>query len=113
MVAAAAPSEGPQDTVRTRRLEIVDAQGRPRIRLRCVAGEHPMIEIVDWHGSQQVSIDIGSDDGRPALMLSHEGNPQVMIGIGDGGPYATLQDDSGVVAELRPTRAEDEEGTGE
>jgi hypothetical protein len=74
-----------QDTIRVRRIELVDETGAPRAWLQADAGGTGM----------KASIGI-NDDGAPFLMLGTEFRRSVFAGItSDGEAYVQVTDENG------------------
>jgi hypothetical protein len=85
-----------QDTIRVRRIELVDETGAPRAWLQADSQGMSGLVVLDPGGTgMKASIGI-NDDGAPFLMLGTEFRRSVFAGItSDGEAYVQVTDENG------------------
>lgn len=75
-----------EDVVRTRRVEVVDEQGRVRAvvgRVGRAEGDVFGVTVIDSHGRQRVWV--VAEDSWAEVGLDHEGDTAAALGVNDEG----------------------------
>lgn len=105
------PEKITADSVETRQLRLVDAEGQVRLLLRVGDDGSPTLKLVDNQGDLRLSLAI-DDEGRAAVELLRDGKVGVTLYVDDRGGSARIHDATGQVrikaevAELEGPRIE-------
>lgn len=99
------------DSIETRQLRLVDAEGQVRLLLRVGEGGSPSLKLVDNKGDLRLSLSI-DEEGRAIIELLRDGKPGATLYVDDHGGSARIHDAAGQVrikaevAELEGPRIE-------
>jgi len=89
-----------QDTIRAKRIELVDETGMPRAILKADSQGVTGL-IVRQFGGTEASVTIGIDaHGTPFLRLGGQGEDRVFASATPGGPVVRVVDENGAEASL-------------
>lgn len=105
------PEKITAESIETRELRLVNAEGQVRAMLRISESDLPSLKLVDNSGDVRISLSL-AEDGRAVAELLRDGHVGVTLHCDDGGGSARVHDATGQVrikvevAELEGPRIE-------